>query len=291
MLKRLFARRTEDRAAEERSRRDALARRDLARDCDRLVLGPEATGRAALHGVSPAIHFDDFVFWATHDWFKGDLVTATDHYFDSGHTSARRLASLWNLRHHADRLEAPVPGPLRILDFASGYGCVTRHLGSWFPESARAASDIHPAACAFVAAEFSAQSHLSAARPEAFGLESQFDLVFALSFFSHLPEDRFGPWLARLAALVAPGGLLVFTTHGATSRRLQMPDLPLNRRGYGARVQSEQLDLSLDDYIQAVTLPRFVLAEIGKVPGMELVGFLEGWWWLNQDCFVLQRRA
>jgi hypothetical protein len=41
-----------------------------------------------------------------------------------------------------------------------------------------------------------------------------FGAVLAVSLFSHLPEARFEAWLSRLWSCVAPGGLLLFSTHG-----------------------------------------------------------------------------
>jgi hypothetical protein len=52
----------------------------------------------------------------------------------------------------------------------------------------------------------------SAPAPHDFSPERRFDAVLATSLFTHLPESLFGPWLQRLWAFVAPGGLLLFST-------------------------------------------------------------------------------
>jgi SAM-dependent methyltransferase len=41
-----------------------------------------------------------------------------------------------------------------------------------------------------------------------------FDFVYALSVFTHLPEDLQTPWMQELSRVIAPGGYLLITTHG-----------------------------------------------------------------------------
>jgi SAM-dependent methyltransferase len=42
----------------------------------------------------------------------------------------------------------------------------------------------------------------------------KFDLVYAFSVFTHLPESLQAPWLSELARVTKPGGYVVITTHG-----------------------------------------------------------------------------
>jgi SAM-dependent methyltransferase len=44
--------------------------------------------------------------------------------------------------------------------------------------------------------------------------DSLFDVVYAVSVFTHLSEDRQRRWLAEFARVIRPGGLLLLTTHG-----------------------------------------------------------------------------
>jgi SAM-dependent methyltransferase len=51
--------------------------------------------------------------------------------------------------------------------------------------------------------------------------DAEFDLVYALSVFTHLTDDLQLPWMVELARIVKPNGSIVFTTHGASySQRL-----------------------------------------------------------------------
>jgi SAM-dependent methyltransferase len=44
--------------------------------------------------------------------------------------------------------------------------------------------------------------------------DEQFDLVYALSVFTHLPEPLQHAWMAELRRVVRPGGFILFTAHG-----------------------------------------------------------------------------
>jgi SAM-dependent methyltransferase len=45
--------------------------------------------------------------------------------------------------------------------------------------------------------------------------EARFDLVYALSVLTHLSEANGHGWVAELGRVLRPGGLLIFSTHGA----------------------------------------------------------------------------
>lgn len=44
--------------------------------------------------------------------------------------------------------------------------------------------------------------------------DSLFDVVYAVSVFTHLTVQRQRRWLAEFARIIRPGGLLLLTTHG-----------------------------------------------------------------------------
>src|SRR5690606_26332661 len=140
-------------------------------------------------------------------------------YFEDGRDSAERFAGV--VRAHLP--ERPFT-QVRVLEFASGYGCVSRHLSGGCDLTC---CDIHPAAHDFVSGALGLESVLSSSVPESLQLPGRYDVVFALSFFSHMPITTWQRWLARLADAVEPGGLLVFTTQGEASRaHFGDPDIP-----------------------------------------------------------------
>ena len=46
--------------------------------------------------------------------------------------------------------------------------------------------------------------------------DAKFDLIYALSVFTHLTEDLQQNWMCELARVLKPGGLLLITLHGAS---------------------------------------------------------------------------
>ncbi|MDX6513303.1 MAG: hypothetical protein QOE36_2807, partial [Gaiellaceae bacterium] len=107
------------------------------------------------------------------------------------------------------------PEELRsLLDFGCGCGRVTRR---WV--------DLHgPEICGSDRDERAIEwcrTNLPFARFERNGLEpplafddARFDLVYALSVFTHLTADLQHRWIVELGRVIRPAGLLLLTTHG-----------------------------------------------------------------------------
>lgn len=240
----------------------------------------EAAAQAV--GVSADVHAGDAIFrfiWE-HPSFASKEA-AVRYYFTDGARSAAQVRAI------VDRWMPGTP-PLEILEFASGYGAVTRHARTALAPHRLTACDIHPAANAFNARTFSIPTIQSATVPEELALPQAFDVIFVLSFFSHMPRATWTRWLQRLYRAVRPGGLLLFTTHGLASMA-QMGGKPLDADGFWFEAGSEQHDLDGADYGQTVTSREFVDAQIATLPGVECVQYEPGYWWGHQDLFVLRR--
>lgn len=110
-----------------------------------------------------------------------------------------------------------------LLDFASGYGRSTRFLLASLPPSAITVSDVQLGGLAFQAATFGVGTLPSAADPADFQPARRWALVFAASFFTHVPPPRFGPWLERLAGLCDDDGVLAFSTLAETAAEGEAP--------------------------------------------------------------------
>ncbi len=100
-----------------------------------------------------------------------------------------------------------------VLDFASGYGRVSRFLAHALPPGRVWVADVYAGGVRFQEERFGVHGIVSTAEPEAFAAPRRFDCVFVSSLFTHLPERTFARWLGRLWSLVAPGGLLAFSVH------------------------------------------------------------------------------
>jgi SAM-dependent methyltransferase len=117
-----------------------------------------------------------------------------------------------------------------VLDFGCGCGRVTRYF-SGFPGSV-AGSDLSEPAVRWC------RANLPFGRFEVNGLEpplrfddSSFDLVYALSVFTHLTGELQLAWRDEVRRVLRPGGVFLLTTHGESYVPRLDPD---ERRRFGA---------------------------------------------------------
>lgn len=182
-------------------------------------------------------------------------------YFRSGWSAARLVLALRDQWQQLARIEHP----LRILDFAGGYGRSTRFLVRGHEAAAITVCDILPDAVEFQRSRFGVTGAVSATSPEDLELDGPFDLIFVGSLFSHLPERSFGRWLARLAALLSPQGLLAITTH---DQSLMLPGREMPDSGLYFEAMSDLGErLELADYGSAWVTPAFVERTVDEVLG------------------------
>ena len=110
-----------------------------------------------------------------------------------------------------------------VLDFGCGCGRVTRYWDDFDGEVA--GSDLDGGAIEWCRANlgFARFERNALAPPLAFDRES-FDLVYALSVFTHLTEELQLSWRDELLRVLRPGGLLLLTTHGRSYAPRLDPD-------------------------------------------------------------------
>jgi SAM-dependent methyltransferase len=199
-------------------------------------------------------------------------------YFDGGNADAKKIIELMKLfGMHEEKC--------RILEFASGYGRITRHLTKCCDVTV---SDIHPAAVEMIKSRLKTPAYVSSHAPDELSIPGKYDFVFAISLFSHLPDATFGPWIAALLSLTKPGGYLMFTTHGPKGVKAS-PGLPsLGPDGIGFIPLSEQADLDGQLYGTTTVAPEYVRRKIVSVGG-ELVSYDEIEWWDLQDQWVVRK--
>ncbi len=239
---------------------------------------------AQKYRVIPHIHPKDFIFQYILRRHVDNPREAVSEYFNSGNTSAQKLRTLFS---EDIGLNYKV---VRALEFASGYGCVSRHLVKYEEEILLTVCDIHDDAGAFYAEHLNVPFVRSVSVPEDFRSPGDFDVVFALSFFSHMPETSWSRWLTALFQHVAPGGFLIFTTHGMVSHA-NFGKPKLSKNGFRFTPRSEQLDLAPDEYGGTISTPLFVSTELAKLTDAELLLLREGDWWGHQDIYVVRKVA
>jgi SAM-dependent methyltransferase len=233
--------------------------------------------------VMPAVHSKDYTYWfcATHPLHTTE--SGINYYFENGGDSARKVAEM------AASLGFTKDRPVKLLEFASGYGCVTRHLvkDDWFDLTS---CDIHPAAMEFLAHGLGVKTVTSHAIPEQFSATEKYDIVFALSFFTHMPRSSFARWLRALFRVLKAPGYLAFTTDGLRScTGLQIKPEVIPADGFWFRPESEYKDLDAAEYGLSLTTPDFMIGEISRTLGSPVALYRHAYWWYEHDLWVVKR--
>lgn len=231
------------------------------------------------------------------DWTGVNAVISPDDdifRFFAQHPSSRNplrdyLADGWRTLSELQRvLDAAGKSLYRcasFLEFASGHGRFTRHLAQVLPPQAVTVSDVVPGSVIFASHHFGVRGFESVSDPAQLHIPGQYEVVFALSLFSHLPDATWQAWLARLYTAVAPGGVLVITTHG--EKCAQLAQVQMDEAGYAFFASSESQAIAGAEYGTTYTSPAYVQrAAHGMAPNARLQ-HLPAVFWGNQDAVVL----
>ena len=101
----------------------------------------------------------------------------------------------------------------RVLDFGCGPGRTLRHLQAEAERCELIGCDIHEPSVAWVQRNLAVRAFTCGDEPPLPLAAGSVDLVLAVSVFTHL-TDSWAPWLAELARVLAPDGMLLLTFHG-----------------------------------------------------------------------------
>lgn len=224
---------------------------------------------------------DIFRFFAEHPLSINPL---RDYLADGWRTLSELMLLL-------EAVDQPLLKTPRFLEFASGHGRFTRHLVKALGAGRVTASDVVADAVEFARDALGVTALPSTREPEALHWPARYDVVFVLSLFSHLPRRTWGRWLKKLFEAVAPGGLLVFSTHGAEAARRQ--GVQWDAEGFYFAAASESQAIDVADYGTAFTSPAFVQARIAEEIGGagQLAHFAPQHFWHHQDAYLVRRPA
>ncbi|MFB3903055.1 MAG: trans-aconitate 2-methyltransferase [Acidobacteriota bacterium] len=211
--------------------------------------------------VNLRIHGNDEMYLRELAEAAGNKDLATWRYLRTGEQIARAVDRFMEWKFGGlDKVTS-------LLDFACGYGRVTRFLAARVPIDRIWVSDIYPEAVSFQKQQFGVNGFVSVADPAELQVCRTFDCVLAVSLFSHLPADLFEAWLARLAGLLNENGVLMFSVHDASL----LPGLCLNEAGFRFLEESESRTLSKQQYGTMYVDEGFVRRAAGSAkPGHEL---------------------
>lgn len=148
-----------------------------------------------------SLHKNDLMFAFHLNRFPHDPAEALLSYYRVGYKTAL------NLRNIAEKYGLD---QRRLLDFGSGYGRVSRFFPPLFPDSECVVSEVKEQAIDFQERALNLSGFTHAPTPEGFPAE-RFDLVLALSVFTHLPEELFRSWLQCLTERLKNNGAIIFT--------------------------------------------------------------------------------
>ena len=223
---------------------------------------------------------DIFAFFAGH---PSSINPLRDYFADGWRTLAELMSLMESVGH-------PLVQSQHFLEFASGHGRFTRHLAKLLGPDRVTVSDVVADGVGFAQEKFGVQGFVSVTKPEQLQAPRLYDTVFVLSLFTHLPRSTWNAWLQALWNVVAPGGLLIFTTHGAKATAYDQ--ITLDSKGFFFAPVSESTAIDQQEYGMTFTSEAFVRQQIDVVMGGDkLVAFSPVHFWNHQDAFVLRRPA
>jgi SAM-dependent methyltransferase len=208
-------------------------------------------------GVNFDVHVDDemLIFFLYTQRYPYEQALAA--YFDSGRQIWRTVRQILSWRFGSPRACG------RFLDFASGYGRLTRHIVAELPRESVWVSDIYAEGVAFQERTFGVKGIVSTSDPQDLRLGTRFDCILVSSLFTHLPAARFSGWLRRLGAALTPGGMLLFSVHDLSLWR----EGPPPASGIAFSPQSESGSLSTEEYGTAWVSEEYVRTAVKAALG------------------------
>jgi SAM-dependent methyltransferase len=237
----------------------------------------------SMEGVNQEIHPGDTMYEYNHDW-----------YYPAGFFALRsiRLAML----------AAKKDTVTSILDLPSGYGRCLRVFKAAFPDAELTACDIDKRGVEFCAETLGAMPVEGKDDPKETELTGPYDLIWCGSLLTHVGEPVWIRFIKKFESVLAPGGILVFTTFGRmiVERRLRPLNDPLSfneeqtqqviedyeRTGFGYcnSLGVGEVENAPSDYGDCVATPAWVCQTLQEqTPSLEFLLYLEGGWGMKRD--------
>jgi SAM-dependent methyltransferase len=205
-----------------------------------------------------------------------------EHYFLSGQ---KALVSFKNILADQGISYKDITS---LLEFASGYGRITRFLVTRIAPQKITVSDIDSAAVQFNSTTFGTSPLVSSENPSNFICDRKFQLVFVASLFTHLNHALWVPWLKRLYELLEPGGLLIFSTRNLQEYSLN-DYIEFVENGFAFEKSNETLGrLKVNIYGTTLVTQEWVRKTIQDHGLGELMAYYPRKLW-QQDIYVIKK--
>lgn len=248
----------------------------------RMLDGASLAGRERelLAHASSRIHYEDGMY-------KGDGA----HYFGVGLDALRSIDEALT--------KAGLTEVRRVLDLPCGYGRVMRFLVGRFPTAELTACELDRKAVDFCVRHFGARPLYSHPDFDTLDTNASFDLIWCGSLATHLDAEPTRALLRLFRRALAPGGLVLFTTHGDfVARRLPTKDFDYGLTdeqiaritGLYARAGHAYTDYpDRESYGISLTSPAWVREQARETGGLREVYFKARGWDEHQDVYGFVR--
>ena len=217
---------------------------------------------------------DIFRFFASHHLAKNPIR----EYLSDGW---RTMSELMQLLEHLDR---PLLKMQSVLELAAGFGRFTRHLAHALPGRVTC-TDIQPGSVEFLRDQFDVEVFDSVLRPDEIVYPQQYEFIFVLSLFTHLPVEHWCAWLTHLHRGLKPGGLLLFSVHNEQVAKEQ--GVIFDQRGTHFIRSSESPQLGADEYGTTFTTDAYVASQVERALGRKPLLHQHLAFWVGQDAVVV----
>ena len=132
---------------------------------------------------------------------------------------------------------------------------------------------------------FGVEGRVSSADAEKLAIDGRYDVVIAISVFTHFNPADFPAWLKRLRDLLTPRGILVFT---ANDERAMLPGRELDASGAWFEPASENDRLDPRKYGSTWVSESFVAAALARAAGSPVdYRRIPSGLWASQDVYVV----
>lgn len=176
---------------------------------------------------------------------------------------------------------------LKVLDFASGYGRVARFFNH--KENIEiTVSDIDANAMEYCSNNLGLTTVQSSLDPKDTSFNSNFDLIYIISLFSHFAIGPWDSWMKKVIGLLDGQGTLVFSYHG--ERLLKEQDKPFMKilaNGFYFYPANETLGrLDSSYYGTCYLTPEFLKNYFSKFSGLDLEIVEQGIGGMQDVCVI-----